>query len=133
MSLDTQKQIDEYILARQKIITYKYSNKRKIEEAQKIEKQKAEDEIRKMIGNQILSFERVLLKQKEEYSKIMYYNETENLVYNIFNCVYFSVRQEEKYIKNFEIRYKKQLSKQARKDLAINKSNSSKFHWEEEK
>ena len=89
MSLDTQKQIDEYILARQKIITYKYSNKRKIEEAQKIEKQKAEDEIRKMIGNQILSFERVLLKQKEEYSKIMYYNETENLVYNIFNCVYF--------------------------------------------
>ena len=133
MSLDTQKQIDEYILARQKIITYKYSNKRKIEEAQKIEKQKAEDEIRKMIGNQILSFERVLLKQKEEYSKIMYYNETENLVYNIFNYVYFSVRQEEKYIKNFEIRYKKQLSKQARKDLAINKSNSSKFHWEEEK
>ena len=133
MSLDTQKQIDEYILARQKIITYKYSNKRKIEEAQKIEKQKAEDEIRKMIGNQILSFERVLLKQKEEYSKIMYYNETENLVYNIFNCVYFSVRQEEKCIKNFEIRYKKQLSKQARKDLAINKSNSSKFHWEEEK
>ena len=133
MSLDTQKQIDEYILARQKIITYKYSNKRKIEEAQKIEKQKAEDEIRKMIGNQILSFERVLLKQKEEYSKIMYHNETENLVYNIFNCVYFSVRQEEKYIKNFEIRYKKQLSKQARKDLAINKSNSSKFHWEEEK
>lgn len=132
-SLDTQKQIDEYILARQKIITYKYSNKRKIEEAQKIEKQKAEDEIRKMIGNQILSFERVLLKQKEEYSKIMYHNETENLVYNIFNCVYFSARQEEKYIKNFEIRYKKQLSKQARKDLAINKSNSSKFHWEEEK
>ena len=129
MSLDTQKQIDEYILAKPKIITYKYSNKRKIEEAQKIEKQNAEDEIRKMIGNQILSFERVLLKQKEEYSKIMYHNETENSVYNIFNCVYFSARQEENYIKNFEIRYKKQ----ARKDLAINKSNSSKFHWEEEK
>ena len=42
---------------------------------------------------------------------------------------YILARQEEKYIKNFEIRYKKQ----ARKDLAINKSNSSKFHWEEEK
>ena len=59
----------------------------------------------------------------------MYHNETENLVHNIFNCVYFSARQEEKYLKNFEIRYKKQ----ARKDLEINKSNSSKFHWEEEK
>ena len=42
---------------------------------------------------------------------------------------YILARQEENYIKNFEIRYKKQ----ARKDLEINKSNSSKFHWEEEK
>lgn len=70
MSLDTPKQIDEYILAKQKIITYKYSNKRKIEEAQKIEKQNAEDEIRKMIGNQILSFERVLLKQRKNILKL---------------------------------------------------------------
>lgn len=42
---------------------------------------------------------------------------------------YILARQEENCIKNFEIRYKKQ----ARKDLEINKSNSSKFHWEEEK
>ncbi|CCY71104.1 unknown [Clostridium sp. CAG:921] len=45
--------------------------------------------------------------------------------------MYFSARQEEKYLKNFEIKYKKQLSKQAKKDIAINKANSSNLHWEE--
>lgn len=33
--------------------------------------------------------------------------------------------------KNFEIKYKKQLSKQALKDKAINKANSSSFNWED--
>ena len=131
MSLDTQKQIDEYILAKQKIITFKYSDENKIEEAQKLEKEKTEEEIKKIIGNQILNFERILLNQKIEDDKTIYYNETESLIWRIFNCVYFSARQEEKYVKNFEIKYKKQLSKQAKKDIAINKANSSKFNWEE--
>jgi hypothetical protein len=131
MSLDTQEQVDKYILAKQEIVTFKYSDSQKIEEAQKQEKEKAEAEILKMIGNQILNFERVLLNQKEEYIQTRYYNETENLMWRIFNCVYFSSRQEEKYLQRFELKYKKQLSKQAKKDLAIKKSNSSSFNWEE--
>ena len=132
LSLDTQEQVDKYILAKQKIIAFKYSDANKIEEAQKQEKEKAEAEILKMIGNQILNFERVLLNQKEEYLQTRYYNETQNLIWRIFNCIYFSSRQEEKYLKRFELKYKKQLSKQAKKDLAINKSNSSSFNWEDE-
>ncbi len=130
-SLDTQRQVDEYILARQKIVAFKYSDEIKIEEAQQAEKIKAENEIKKMVGNQILNFERVLLRQKKEYSQTMYYNETESFIWRIFNFMYFSARQEEKYLKKYEIKYRKQLSKQAKKDIAINKANSSSFHWEE--
>ena len=129
-SLDIQEQFNKYILARQKIVAFKYSDELKIEEAQEQEKVKAEEDILKMIGNQILNFERVLLNQKEEYKKINY-NEIQNLIWRIFNCIYFSSRQEEKYLKRFEIKYKKQLSKQAKKDLVINKENSSSFNWEE--
>ena len=131
-SLDIQEQIDKYIIARQKIVAFKYSDELKIEEAQKQEKEKAEEDILKMIGNQILNFERVLLNQKENYQQVRYYNETENLMWRIFNCIYFSSRQEEKYLKKFEIKYKKQLSRQAKKDKAINKLNASSFHWEDE-
>ncbi len=131
LSLDTQKQIDDYILAKQKIVAFKYSDESKIIEAQKFEKEKAEEEIKKIIGNQILNFERALLNLNVDYSKTIDYNETENLIWRIFNCMYFSARQEEKYLKNFEIKYKKQLSKQAKKDIAINKANSSNLHWEE--
>ena len=131
-SLDIQEQMDKYILARQKIVAFKYSDELKIEEAQKQEKEKTEEDILKIIGNQILNFERVLLNQKENYQQVRYYNETENFMWRIFNCIYFSSRQEEKYLKKFEIKYKKQLSKQAKKDKAINKSNASSFHWEDE-
>lgn len=129
-SLDMQEQIDKYILAKQKIVVFKYSDETKIAEAQKQEKEKAEQEILKMIGNQILNFERGLLNQKEEYQQVRYYNETGYLMWRIFNCIYFSSRQEEKYSKRFEIKYKKQLSKQAKKDKAINKANASSFNWE---
>lgn len=132
MSLYTQEQVDNYIFAKQKIIAFKYSDANKIEEAQKQEKEKAGAEILKIIGNQILNCERVLLNQKEEYTQIRYHNETENLMWKIFNCIYFSSRQEEKYLKRFEIKYKKQLSRQAKKDKAINKANSSSFNWEDE-
>lgn len=130
-SLDIQEQMDKYIIAKQKIVAFKYSNESKIEEAQNQEKKKAEDEILKLIGNQILNFERVLLNQKEGYQKIRHYNETKDFVWRIFNCIYFSSRQEEKYLKRFEINYKKQLSKQAKKDKAIKKANASSFHWED--
>ena len=130
MSLETQKEIDKYILAKQKIVTFKYQDKEKIIKAQEIEKQKAEDEILKLIGNQILNFERVLLNEKEIYSQIRYTNYTRDLIWRIFNCIYFSARQEEKYSKKYEQKFKKELSKQAKKDLAIQKSNSSSFNWE---
>lgn len=129
-SLDIQEQMDKYILAKQKIISFKYSDALKIEEAQKQKKEQSEEEVLKIIGNQILNFERVLLNQKEDYQQVRYCNETEDLMWRIFNCIYFSSRQEEKYLKRFEIQYKKQLSKQAKKEIAISKANSSSFNWE---
>lgn len=130
MSIDCQEEIDKYILAKQKILEFKYSDENKLKQAQKEEKEKIEKEILKLIGNQIINFERVILNQKEEFTKTRYMNESGWLVYRIFNTLYFMTRQEEKYLKNFEIRYKKQLSKQAKKDKAIQKSNASSFHWE---
>ena len=88
-SLDMQEQIEKYILAKQKIVSFKYSDESKLKEAQNLEKKKAEDEILKLIGNQILNFERVLLNQKEEYKQVRYYNETQDLMWRIFNCIYF--------------------------------------------
>lgn len=130
-SLDTQEQIDKCILAKQEIIKFKYIDETKIKEAQEQEKIKAEQEILKLIGNQVLNFERVLLNTNIEYEPIKYCNEIQNLLWRIFNCIYFASRQEEKYLKQFEIKYKKHLSRQAKKDLAINKANSSSFNWEE--
>lgn len=131
MSFETQKEIDKYILAKQKIVSFKCHNQEKIAKAQEIEKQKASEEILKLIGNQILNFERVLLNEKEEYPQIRYINYSRNLIWKIFDCMYFFTKQEEKYVKRYELSYKKQLSKQAKKDLAIKKANSSSFNWEE--
>lgn len=131
-SLDTQVEIEKYILAKQKIVSFKFQDQDKIQKAQQEEKEKAEDEILKLIGNQVLNFERILLNEKEVYSRIRYTNYTRDLIWKIFNCIYFSARQEEKYAKKYEQRFKKELSKQAKKDLAIQKSNSSVFHWEDD-
>ena len=64
-------------------------------------------------------------------SEIRYINESRHLIWKIFDCIYFSARQQEKDFKRFEMKYKKQLSKQAKKDLAINKANGSSFDWED--
>ena len=131
-SLDTQVGIEKYILAKQKIVSFKFQDQDKIQKAQQEEKEKAEEEILKLIGNQVLNFERILLNEKEVYSQIRYTNYTRDLILKIFNCIYFSARQEEKYAKKYEQRFKKELSKQAKIDLAIQKSNSSVFHWEDD-
>lgn len=133
MSLETKIEIEKYILAKQQIVSFKYQEQEKIAKAQEVEKQKAEEEILKLIGNQILNFERVLLNEQEEYSNIRYINYSRNLIWRVFNCIYFSTRQEEKYAKRYELNYKKQLSKQAKKDLAIKKANSSFFNWEDDR
>ncbi|HBC84290.1 MAG TPA: hypothetical protein DCZ30_02240 [Clostridiales bacterium] len=133
MSLETKMEIEKYILAKQQIVSFKYQDQEKIVKAQEIEKQKAEEEILKLIGNQILNFERVLLNEQEEYSNIRYVNYSRDLIWRVFDCIYFSTRQEEKYAKRYEFNYKKQLSKQAKKDLAIKKANSSSFNWEDDR
>lgn len=133
MSLETKMEIEKYILAKQQIVSFKYQDQEKIAKAQEVEKQKAEEEILKLIGNQILNFERVLLNEQEEYSNIRYINYTRDLIWRVFDCIYFSTRQEEKYTKRYEVNYKKQLSKQAKKDLAIKKANSSSFNWEDDR
>ena len=130
MSLECQEQIDIYIKVKQEIVSYKYQSETKIKQAQKNEKIKADQEILKIIGNQILNFERLLLNNKEEYNAERYINDSRNLVWEVFNSLYFLSRQEEIDLRRIELKYKKQLSKQARKELAIRKQNESSFNWE---
>ena len=130
MSLECQEQIDIYIKVKQEIVSYKYQRETKIKQAQKNEKIKADQEILKIIGNQILNFERLLLNNKEEYNAERYINDSRNLVWEVFNSLYFLSRQEEIDLRRIELKYKKQLSKQARKELAIRKQNESSFNWE---
>ena len=132
LSIETQREIENYILAKQKIVAFKYQDKEKIQKAQQEEKQKAEEEILKLIGNQVLNFERILLNEKEEYLEIRYINYSRHLIWKVFDYIYFSSRQEEKYAKRYELKYKKDLSKQAKKDLAIKKANSSSLQWEDD-
>ena len=129
-SLECQEQIDIYIKVKQEIVSYKYQSETKIKQAQKNEKIKADQEILKIIGNQILNFERLLLNNKEEYNAERYINDSRNLVWEVFNSLYFLSRQEEIDLRRIELKYKKQLSKQARKELAIRKQNESSFNWE---
>ena len=130
MSLECQEQIDIYIKVKQEIVSYKYQSETKIKQAQENERVKAEQEILKIIGNQILSFERLLLNNKEEYNTERYINDSRNLVWQVFNSIYFLSRQEEIDLRRIELKYKKQLSKQAKKELAIRKKNESSFNWE---
>ena len=130
MSLECQEQIDIYIKVKQEIVSYKYQSETKIKQAQENEKIKAEQEILKIIGNKILNFERSLLNNKEEYNTERYINDSRNLVWEVFNSLYFLSRREEIDLRRIELKYKKQLSKQAKKELAIRKQNESSFNWE---
>ena len=129
-SLECQEQIDIYIKVKQEIVSYKYQSETKIKQEQENERVKAEQEMLKIIGNQILSFERLLLNNKEEYNTERYINDSRNLVWQVFNSIYFLSRQEEIDLRRIELKYKKQLSKQAKKELAIKKQNESSFNWE---
>ena len=132
LSIECQEEIEKYILAKQKIVSFKYQNEEMILKAQKEERQKAEEEILKLIGNQVLNFERILLNEKGEYTETRYINYSRHLIWRVFDCLYFSSRQQEKYLQKYEMKYKKQLSKQAKKDKAINKANASSFQWEDD-
>lgn len=131
-SLQCQKEIDKYIKAKQKLLEFQYSTPDKLKEEQEKAKQEAAREIIKLIGNQILDIERKWLNAKEEYAEIKYTNESRNLLDNILTMLYFQSEDQRKYNRIFEMKYKKQLSKQAKKEYAIKKRNASEFNWEEE-
>lgn len=131
-SLQCQKEIDKYIKAKQKLLEFQYSNIDKLEEMKAKAKREAENEVIKLIGNQILDVERRWLNSNETYIYIKYNNESRNLLDSILTALYYQAEEQKKYNRNFELKFKKQLSKQAKKELALKKSNSSSWNWEDE-
>lgn len=130
-SVQCQIEIEKYIKAKQKIEEFKYLNQDKLEQAKIKVKEETQKEIIKLIGNQILDIERKWLNADNPYTYIKFNNETRNLLDRILTALYYQAENQKRLNKNFEIKYKKQLSKQALKDKAINKANSSSFNWED--
>lgn len=131
-SVQCQVEIEKYIKAKQKLLEFQYSDKEKLEQAKIKAKEEAHEEIIKLIGNQILDIERKWLKANNTYTYIKYNNESRDLLDRILTALYYQGQNQKKLNRNFEIRYKKQLSKQAKKELAISKRNASSFDWEDE-
>ena len=125
-------EIERYIKAKQKLLEFQYTDKAKLEKAQEEVKQEAEKEIIKLIGNKILDIERKWLNAENPYTYIKYNNESRDLLDRILTALYFQAENQKKLNKNYELRFKKQLSKQAKKELALNKRNSSSWNWEDE-
>lgn len=129
-SIQCQIEIDKYIKAKCKLLEFQYTDKTKLEEAKEITKQEAEQEILKLIGNQILDIERKWLNTNEEYTYIKHNNETKDLLDTILTILSYQVESNKKQYKNFEMKYKRNLSKQAKKELAKEKQNASEFNWD---
>lgn len=125
-------EIEKYINAKQKLLEFQYSNKEKLEQAKAKVKEETQKEIIKLIGNQILDIERKWLNADNPYTYIKYNNDSRNLLDRILTALYYQTENQKKLNKNFEIKHKKQLSKQAKKELALNKRNASSFDWEDE-
>ena len=47
-------------------------------------------------------------------------------------ALYYQAENQKKLTRFYELRFKKQLPKQAKKEIALNKRNSSSWNWEEE-
>lgn len=131
-STQCQIEIEKYIKAKQKLLEFQYVDKEKLEKAKEKVKNEAEKEIIKLIGNKILDVERKWLNADKPYTYVKYNNESRNLIDRILSALYYQAENQDKLNRNFEMRYKKQLSKQAKKELAISKRNKSSFNWEEE-
>ena len=114
------------------MLEFQYSDSVKLEEEKNKVKQETEKEVIKLIGNQILDIERKWLNSKEDYNNTRYNNEGRSLLDNILTALYFQTQNQKKLNRNYEIRYKKQLSKQAKKELALKNKNASSFDWEDE-
>lgn len=131
-SVQCQIEIEKYIKAKQKLLEFQYSDEEKLEQAKIKVTEEAQEEIIKLIGNQILDIERKWLKADNQYTYIKYNNESRELLDRILTALYFQAENQNKLNRNFEMRYKKQLSKQAKKELAIKKRDASSFDWEDE-
>lgn len=125
-------EIEKYIKAKQELLEFQYTDKAKLEEAKEKAKQDAEKEIIKLIGNKILDIERKWLNAENQYTYIKYNNESRDLLDRILTSLYYQAEDQKKLNRNYELRFKKQLSKQAKKELALNKRNSSSWNWEDE-
>ncbi len=125
-------EIEKYIKAKQKLEEFKYTNKEKMEQAMAKAKEEAQEEVIKLIGNQILDIERKWLNANEPYTYIKYNNDSRDLMDRILTALYFQAENQRKLNRNYEVKYKKQLSRQAKKELAISKRNASSFEWEDD-
>ena len=125
-------EIEKYIKAKQELLEFQYSDKAKLEEAKVKAKEEAEKEIIKLIGNKVLDIERKWLNAENSYTYIKYNNESRDLLDRILTALYYQAENQKKLNRNYELRFKKQLSKQARKELALNKRSSSSWNWEDE-
>ena len=124
--------IEKYIKAKQKLLEFQYSDEVKVEKAKEKVKAEAEKEIIKLIGNKILDIERKWLNAEYQYTYVRYNNESRSLLDKILTALYYQAENQNKLNRNYELRLKKQLSKQAKKELALNKRNSSSWNWEDE-
>ena len=131
-SLQCQVEIDKYIKAKQKLVEFQYSNEDKIENAKQKIKEEVEKEVIKLIGNKILDIERKWLNTDVPYTYIKYNNQSRDLLDRILTALYYQAENQYKLNKNYEFKYKKQLSKQAKKEKAMQKRNSSSLNWENE-
>lgn len=133
LSPQCQREIEKYIKAKQKLAEFKYTNKEKLENAKQKIKEDAEKEIIKLIGNQILDIERVWINERNSsMTFIRANNDTRDLLDNILTILEFQANEQNRYNRFYELHLKKQLSKQAKKELALNKRNSPSWNWEEE-
>ena len=130
-SLQCQIEIEKYIKAKQKLIEYRYSDEEKLKNEKERIRKETNEEIIKLIGNQVLDLERKWLNTSNTIY-VKYNNECINLLDKILTILYYQAQNQEKKNRNFDIEYKKQLSKQAKKELAISKRNASSFKWEDE-
>ena len=123
--------IENYINAKQKIVEFRYSNEKKLQYQQQKIKTETEKEVLKLIGNKVLDFERKLLNSNGDYTNSRYINETRTYINGIFDFLCSLSNREENKYKMLQLKYK-QLSKQAKKEKAIEKRNSSSWNWEDE-
>jgi len=131
-SIECKKQVGAFINAKQKLEDFKYYDKDKLELAKEQAKVNAEKEILKLVGNKILDFERQLLNDKDDLTETQYNNRTRDFVIDLFGILCsFGYKQDANY-KKAEIKYKKELSKQALKEKAKENKITSSWDWEKE-